>query len=371
MRTGYATGIGILILTAAGAGLAEAQVASWTEQVSFKGDLRLRHEIIDQEDRDTRNRWRIRARVGMSGTVNEQIDVHLRLATGSDDPVSTNQSLDGGFSNKDFNLDMAYVDWRPDVLGGASLYGGKMDMPFIAVGDLVWDGDLTPEGVAFSYSGGEGMTLMLNGAAFWAEERSSDSDTMVYGLQAAGQMDASETVAVTGGLSYFLYDNMQGFAPLYDEGDGFGNTLVPVSDEEDAAEVYANDYGIVEVFYEVGIDTGGLPISLYGEYIVNTEAETDGDTGYLFGAKLGKTKDVNSWQLNYNYRDLEADATVGAFTDSDSFGGGTNGEGHKLSGVYQIAKNWQAGVAVFLNTQDPDGADVDYTRAQFDLIAKF
>jgi hypothetical protein len=363
--------LGILLLAAGGTVSAVAQDATWAENLSLKGDLRLRHEIIDQEDRDTRNRWRLRARIGMTGTVNEQIDVHVRLASGSDDPVSTNQSLDDGFSTKDFGLDLAYIDWRPEVLGGASLFGGKMDMPFITVKDLIWDGDLTPEGVAISSQYGEELTLMLNAAAFWAEERSSDSDTMLYGLQAAGALDATDAVALTGGATYYLWDNMQGFAPLFDDADGFGNTLVPVSDEEDAAEVYANDYGVLEFFLTANIDTGRLPLKLYGDYIVNTEAETDGDTGFMFGATLGKAKEIHSWALDYNYRDLEADATVGAFTDSDSFGGGTNGEGHKFSGTYQLAKNWQTGVSLFLNKQEPDGADTDYTRAQFDLIAKF
>ena len=50
----------------------------------------------------------------------------------------------------------------------------------------------------------------------------------------------------------------------------------------------------------------------------------------MAGATLGKAKDKGSWQFDYNYRDLEADAVVGAFSDSDFAGGGTGAEGHKL-----------------------------------------
>ena len=76
-------------------------------------------------------------------------------------------------------------------------------------------------------------------------------------------------------------------------------------------------------------------------------------------------------ELDYNYRELEADAVVGAFSDSDSFGGGTDGKGHKVSGKYQIAKNWQFGAAFFMNDIGLEGSSKDYNRLQLDLIAKF
>ena len=170
------------------------------------------------------------------------------------------------------------------------------------------------------------------------------------------------------GASYFFGDNTKGFDPLFDTEDGFGNTVVEIGEDGDL--VYVNDYGVLELFYQVGIKAA-MPISLYGDYILNTEADTSGDTGFLFGVKVGKAKKQGTYELDYNYRDLEADATIGAFTDSDSFGGGTNGDGHKISGKYQLTKNLQTGIAVFLNSIDPDGMDMDYTRAQFDVIAKF
>ena len=98
----------VAIVSAASTGLAEEK-AVWSDRISLKGDLRLRHEIIDEDAKDTRNRTRLRARLSLQGTVNDEVDVHLRLASGSDDPVSTNQSLDDGFSSKDINLDLAYV----------------------------------------------------------------------------------------------------------------------------------------------------------------------------------------------------------------------------------------------------------------------
>ena len=52
-----------------------------------------------------------------------------------------------------------------------------------------------------------------------------------------------------------------------------------------------------------------MPLSLYGDYVENDDAD-DLDTGYLAGIKLGKAKKKGSWQLQYQYEDLEADATL-------------------------------------------------------------
>ena len=32
---------------------------SWADKIKMKGDMRLRHETIDQDGRDTRHRWRV------------------------------------------------------------------------------------------------------------------------------------------------------------------------------------------------------------------------------------------------------------------------------------------------------------------------
>jgi hypothetical protein len=61
------------------------------------------------------------------------------------------------------------------------------------------------------------------------------------------------------------------------------------------------------------------------------------------------------------------------FTDSDRWGGGTDGKGHKFYGKYQIMKNLQGGVTYFLDDKkisDPSKT-TDYDRLQVDLVASF
>jgi hypothetical protein len=133
--------------------------------------------------------------------------------------------------------------------------------------------------------------------------------------------------------------------------------------------LYKEDFGELELFTIVDFNLG-LPVSVYGDYVLNTEA-SDNDTAYMVGLTLNKAKDPGSWELDYNWRDLEADSVVGLFTDSDSFGGGTNAQGHRIQAKYQLQKNWQIGSTLFLDKLDPDGKDTDFTRFFLDLVFKF
>jgi hypothetical protein len=337
----------------------------WTDSIKMKGDIRARFESIDEEGKDTRDRGRIRARLGAYTKVNDEIDAAIALASGNDDPVSTNETLDSGFSTKDIRLDLAYIDAHPAMLGGGNLILGKMNMPFIAVNDLQWDGDLNPEGAALQLElPTDAVKLLANAGAFWVEERSSDPETMLYGAQVAAEMK-TDAVKMTAGATFYMYDNVQGYAPIFDEESGFGNTVI---EAEDGSLTYAYEYEIFELFAKVGFDVG-LPVEISGNYVDNQEAD-DENTGYMLGIKLGKMKDVGSFEFGYSYRELEADAVLGVFADSDIGGGGSDIEGSKLSAGYQIGKNLVGNITYFISQNGIDDGN-DYDRLQVDLIAKF
>jgi hypothetical protein len=364
-----------LVLLALGVVYAAEAQDSWTDKTSISGDVRLRHETID-DDRasDTRNRWRIRARLGLKSDVTDSVEAGFRFVSGSDDPVSSNQTLDGGFSSKDLNLDQAYLKWKPETMDGLALVGGKFKNPFIRTQDLLWDGDLSPEGVAFNHTiEGEVLNLMANGAVFFAEERSSDDDSWMYGLQLAGELKPDDDTTILAGAGFYYWDNLEGFPTLYDEEDSFGNFTTGGDTDPETGEtsplLYADEFAEVEFFTQVKMDLG-LPVALFGDVVLNTEAD-DEDLGWLVGAELGKAKDPGTYSLGYDYRNLEANAVVGAFTDSDSGGGGTDVSGHRVKGKYQIAKNYQTALTLFFNETGISGEEEDYFRLQLDLIGKF
>lgn len=344
--------------------------STWAEKVTLSGDVRFRFESIDAEGKDQRDRTRIRARIGALAKPGSDLDIGVQLSTSEgNDPVSGNQTLGKGASRKDVFFDQAYLNYHPESLPGFNAIGGKMEHPFIRVADLMWDNDLNPEGLAVKYKAGEDVQFLLNGGAFWVEERSADDETMLFGGQAAVKFKQEGGSHVLAGVSLFSYDGIEGQSPLFDSEKAFGNSTDKVVDGDETNLVYANGFSIPEVFGEVQM-AGDLPVALYGSYIVNSDAD-DEDTGYIAGVRVGKAKAPGSWELDYNWRHLEANAAVGLFADSDSFGGGTDGEGHKLSGSYQLSKTLKSTVTYFMNEAKLTKGGEDYDRLQVDFSAKF
>ncbi len=344
---------------------------SWADSVKVSGDLRLRHEYIDQEGKVERHRQRVRARFGLDAQVDEQVKVEVKVATGeSDEPISTNQSFDNAFAKKSLWLDLAYLEWT--ATDQVKVIGGKMKQPWIGVSDLIWDGDLNPEGVAVKLKlPADAVALMANAGGFWIDELSGTTkDRMLYFGQLAVEGKAGGVKATLGGTVY-AYENMKGLAPVYDAEDSFGNDVIETEAADGSVTLaYANDFLLYEIFGALDLKVGEMPVKLYAQGVSNDDAAT-ADMGYLVGVRLGQTKAPGQMQLDYSYRDLEANAVVGAFTDSDSFGGGTDGEGHRIKGSVALTKRVQADATLFVNSLNPGGKDTDYTRVQLDLVAKF
>jgi hypothetical protein len=173
------------------------------------------------------------------------------------------------------------------------------------------------------------------------------------------------------GAGLYAFDNLEGYPVLVDEKKGYGNSTVPVADDagKTVRLLYANEYNEVEGFVEVRTAVGPVPCKAVGHYVVNTEADAD-DTGYLLGIQIGQAKQPGSFQFDYDWRELEADAVVGALTDSNVWGGGTDGRGHRAYLTYQIGKRWQAGLEGILSEFGLDDP-LDYNRLRAELKAKF
>ncbi len=358
-----------------GGAAAPAPAKTWVDTLTVKGDLRYRYESITEDDKDDRQRDRLRARLGASAKVNDKVKAEIQLSTGDNDPISGNKTIGDGFLKKDMGLNLAYLDWNPAE--GLNLIGGKMKNPFICVSDLVWDGDLTPEGAAAKWERAAGpLTLYANGAYLWVQERSTapDMDTKLNAGQLAARFQFSDEVYLLVGGSYYTYDNIDGMDVIDWEGKNktYGNSSANGAVVKGVTnKVYKMEYNEVETFAKV-VAWVGMPLEFYGQYVVNQDAEAN-DTGWLAGVTLGKAKNVGTWEAGYNYRELEKDAVLGAFTDSDCWGGGTDGRGHKFMARYQIAKNVQLGATYFLNEKPiADSSKThDYDRLQLDVVASF
>jgi hypothetical protein len=130
------------------------EILKWAAKMQWSGDFRYRYDFVDDDYRSSdRHRNRIRARLGVKAEVNDEWDVSIRVASGTADPVSTNQTLDEAFSSKPVWLDRAFVDFHPGSIDGFHALAGKFGVPFYKVGNnqLIWDGDLNMEGAALQY----------------------------------------------------------------------------------------------------------------------------------------------------------------------------------------------------------------------------
>jgi len=353
----------LILLTAS-----HSNAGNWWENIKLKGDLRYRHEMIDNEGSDARHRHRIRARLEIFGAANDYTTVGIQLATGSDDPVSTNQTLDNGFSTKGINLDLAYLQmipkWEPDL----SLTAGKFKNLFYKPGssELLWDSDMNPEGGLAEYTKNfEDYSFTLIAAGLWIDERSSDKDSWMAAGQAILKYHIVEnTTDIALGAGMFDYVNAMGFEPFFDPTEPMGNSV-------DANGLYINDYELLELFVEGSHKFDGFPVSAMFDFVNNTAADSL-DTGWLAGIRINKAKDPGSWAFRYIYREVEKDAVIGTFTDSDFRGGGTDAKGHEIGGSYQLAKNSTLNLTYFINEIGLELDDpIDFKRLQADLQLKF
>jgi hypothetical protein len=350
----------------------------WASKLNISGDLRYRYEYINDDSKDyDRHRNRIRARIGINPKVNDEWSLGFRLATAegvdAGDPVSTNQTLGGSWGKRPIWLDLAFFDYHPQWLKGLDILGGKIDFPFYRPNknQLIWDHDLTPEGGAITYGRAltEQTSINLSAGGLWVVERSTAEDTALWGAQGYVKHQINKPTYVLAGASGYWYGNLQGEPALSLQWESptsnfFGNSS--------AGGLYASKYDLFELFAEAGTSVGNLPVAVFGDYVVNTAAVNDSeDTGWLVGATLNRAKDPGSWQFEYDYREIKADAVVAQFNDSDFIGGGTGGKGHRFCITYVLTRNVVPAVNYYAAQYWGRNNDKDYGRLQADIMVKF
>lgn len=404
-----------------------AQDKAGINNLTLNGDFRYRFEYIQQDPRsntligvrgplfkadedDSRDRHRLRLRAGFEWAINEEVSVGARVATtmGADN-VSTNQTLDDAFAKKDLWLDAAYFDYHPFKVPGLKIIGGKMNNPFYAPGktQMIWDQDLTPEGLAVTYTNAQMLdpstpnvrkltlrprTWELGGSLgyFLVDERALDIDGYMLGAQGTVKYNFTEdgTKNIMAGLSYYDFGHVEGFPPLFSATDNFGNALSRAILNGNA--LYANDFNIVEGFAEFTVPVWNRPLNVYGDIAYNTAPidksfdDSTGNLAWAVGFSYGRCVAPKSWAIRYEYRDVQRDAVVGAFTDSDFGGGGTNSRGHIFGAEYMLFRNTRLALTYFYNDNvgsdalrlvpvfgPRENVDGHYDRLQLDVNFKF
>ncbi len=349
----------------------------WAEKIKLKGDLRLRrqHERVDDADNaddPSQTRYRYRLRLGAEGKVNDDVKVGLGFASGSDDPTSTNETLDDTFSSKDTRLDYAYAEWQP--VDYAKLVAGKFKRKSYlwAPTDLLWDGDINPEGVSVHFETDNSAGTSYANAGIWIldEEEDSKDDPLMQYIQLGHKFKVDNVYANVAGTLY-QFDNVEG-EPLLDN--------IRATNTVDDGN-YKYDYDSLGLSAELGMKDVFMPgkvFAVFADYIKNSDSKED--KGYALGFKFGDKKVSNrhQWQFKYVYADLEQDAFLDNFPDSDRFGGETAIKGNEFIFNYGLHKNIVFGVDYYDSERDvPDTAsfaanDDDKQKVlQTDVVFKF
>ena len=350
----------------------------WAEKIKLKGDLRLRRQYEKVDDADnaddpSRTRYRYRLRLGAVGEVNDDVKVGLGFASGSDDPTSTNETLDDTFSTKDVRLDYAYAQWQP--VDYARVVAGKFKRKAYlwAPTDLIWDGDINPEGLSVHLHTDNAAGTSYANAGVWILDKESGSkdDPFMKYIQLGHKFKIDNIYANVAGALY-RFDDVEG-EPLLDN--------IRDTNTVNADGNYQYDYDSLGLSAELGMQDvfmSGKVFAVFGDYIKNSDSEED--KGYALGFKFGDKKVSNrhQWQFKYVYADLEQDAFLDNFPDSDRFGGETAIKGSEFIFNYGLHKNVVFGIDYYDTERDaPDAApfasnDDDQQKVlQTDVVFKF
>ena len=244
----------------------------------------------------------------------------------------------------------------------------------------MFDPNVTPEGLALKGNVGcDSVKLFANAGYIWVQERATGNspgdDSMLYAGQAGLKMNFIPEVALTVGASYYDFTHSTGNALIdyQTPASAYGNSTKSTVSGSTTNKYYASDFKPVVYFAQLDVWVAGLPVSVFGQSLNNSDCSTSFKTGDLYGVTLGKAKNPYSWELGYSNEKLEADATPGLLTDADRWGGGTDGKGNKFYAKYQIMKNLQGVVTYYddKKTISNPAKTVDYDRLQVDLVASF
>ncbi|MFC3712974.1 putative porin [Sphingoaurantiacus capsulatus] len=300
-----------------------------TSRLDVSGDFRLRQEF-NWSDADGRDRSRsvLRARLRASYAVNDIFTVGAQLSTGDpDDPNSTDMTLGEFVDDLNVSLDQAYVRAK---VGDLTVTGGKFANPFRRT-DLVWDGDVSPQGVAAAYSTKLGdAKLDVRAMYFLVNEVVAGRGSDMLG----GQLGITAPIGDwSAELAAGYYDYRLRSVAGSDAGDLRSNLLRPNG-------TYLSDFNLGNVI--AGLIYKGLgaqwPVGLVGEYVHNYGAAVDADDGYSVELFAGRASSRGDWRLGYNYAVAENDAVLAAF-GQDNFGLATNYRLHALSLDHVVYEN--------------------------------
>jgi len=298
----------------------EEKKKTWYDRIDFKGDARLRYEgfkIDGVSDNNVRQRERLRFRAGIYSDVTDWMEVGFQLRTGDPlDPVSDNQTVDGGFTMKPIAVTEAYAAFTP--LDWFGLHAGKFDAKKLwKVSDFQWDDDVTVEGLLQNWEVGAFSAATYQ---YLLEERKQGDDSYLLGGQAKGSFKLGSKHQLMVGAGYDEWVNPQYVADLTLSGKIRGNRVTNILDQDDQL---ISDFQIGNLFAEWKYalsDRWPIKVTAFGYHNFGA-AEYRGekyDDGYFVRFQIGDYKEKGHIAFRASRYFSQPDALFYVFTQSDT-----------------------------------------------------
>jgi len=441
----------------------------WVSRISFDGDIRLRdesryysdsnsNEIVDfaklnnngpydvnpnsstslppllntREDRS--NLFRLRARLGMKAVLAPDWTAGIRLGTGSDNnPVSTTQTLGGGFGKKDIWLDQGYLTWK--ATEDVTLTGGRIANPFFST-DMLYSNELNFDGIAaiFDHKLSRDWGVFGTVGAFPVEytndtstsnglDKEDSDNKWLYGAQVGAKWAINSNNRLKGALAYYRFDDIEGQrsspcepwagAPGCDTDgsrsafmqkgnsvfllrDITPNPLNPAATPQPQFVGLASEFNLLDLnvvwdadlpqdfklrsqgnyIHNLGYDEGDMRKRSAGQLVNNLDSSGNIESGanawmvqFTLGSAL-ELKKQGDWNFFAGYKYIQPDALPDGFNDSSFHLGGTNAKGYFLGGNYGLAKNVYA-TGRWLSSEAVYGAPFDIDVLQLEINTRF
>lgn len=363
-----------------------ATLPMWLQTMKLRGDVRIRYQFNDNENlRFNQHRLRYRLRFFVDAKVNEKVYTGFGFASGSNaDPRSTNQTFADNFAKKSVYLDYVFAEYNAsDYL---AFTAGRNKNPLWLTSDMLWDTDINPEGLSARVNAPLNYNWQLSANAGYfvlGEAAAKPQDpALLFAQPAVSWKDDDGMLDFKAGAALYGFNHVKGHTK-------FGNR--PSATEYQEANTlrgskYKYGYNAYSPELEVNaniLDPVAVPLlgyfgytvtyaGVYGSYIDNTERSVD-DKGWLAGVKIGqrKVEDAGQWQLGWNIRQLEKNAWLDTYPDSDFYGGATNVKGQKTTLSVGLLRDFAVNLAWFDARPVSNGARKRERLFQADVNLKF
>lgn len=275
----------------------------------------------------TEYRLRFRLRLGVERRFGDGLSFVARVATGSSSPTSGNVSFGDVFGKKAIGIDRVYLAYQPS--SNFMFIGGKMDNPTFDR-DLLWDGDVGPEGLAeravfehdtFELSATAAQLVMAD-----FDETSADPWLFVGQLLGKGRFG---NVDVETGVAYYHYANLNELPLPYAQG----------TNTHDANDILIGEYHVLAGLVAVKAATPWVPVRAHVEASKNLAID-QASRGLLAEIRVGENDSPHDVSAGYAFQRLERDATLDSLAESQWHKQRTNYTGHAVNAKVSLRASW-------------------------------